>query len=259
MALLATAIVAGLLFLRNSFCSHVCPIGHLLGLYSRLAPFGWSVGNRQLCMDCNDHSCTTESNAYFFQGRSCGVNLYPASIEDNTNCLLCGQCVKACDNNNPGTEGRPNPGWFARPWFHDILLLKPMTVAQASFCLIVSGFIIYEVFTEWMVTKELLLWTPRMISMWFKADDAWSQGVIKSLILFVILPMLFWILPYCLLRLHGENLTFRKFLCTIGTAFIPIMAAAHATKVLLKTTSRIPYWEHAFTDPVGVNTANNIL
>ncbi|MCP4411061.1 MAG: 4Fe-4S binding protein, partial [Gammaproteobacteria bacterium] len=55
-ALLATAIVVGLLFLRNSFCAHVCPIGHLLGLYSRLAPFGWSVGNRQLCMDCNDHS-----------------------------------------------------------------------------------------------------------------------------------------------------------------------------------------------------------
>ncbi|MCP4001763.1 MAG: hypothetical protein GY727_12715 [Gammaproteobacteria bacterium] len=37
------------------------------------------------------------------------------------------------------------------------------------------------------------------------------------------------------------------------------MAAAHAIKALLKTTSRLPYWEHAFTDPVGVNTAGNIL
>ncbi len=257
--ILTTAIVVGLLFSRNTFCAHVCPVGHLLGLYSRLAPFGWSVGNRQLCRDCNDHSCTAKANAYLFQGRSCGVGLYPASIDDNTDCLLCGQCVKACDKNNPGTEGRPNPGWFARPWFKDVLILKPMTVAQASFCLIVSGFVIYEVFTEWKVTKELLLWTPHEISIWLKADDAWFQGLIKSLILFIILPVLFWMLPYGLLRLCGEKLSFWKFLCTIGTAFIPIMAAAHAVKALLKTTSRIPYWEHAFTDPVGVSTAKDIL
>ena len=258
LAILTAAVVVGLLFSRNAFCAHVCPVGHLLGLYSRLAPFGWSVGNRQLCLDCNDHSCTTKANAYLFQGRSCGVGLYPANIDDNTDCLLCGQCVKACDKNNPGTEGRPNPGWSARPWFKDVLILKPMTVAQASFCLLVSGFVIYEVFTEWKVTKELLLWTPHEIIMWLKADNAWFQGLIKSLILFVILPMLLWILPYGLLRLCGGKLSVRKFLCTIGTAFIPIMAAAHAVKALLKTTSRIPYWEHVFTDPVGINTGVNL-
>ena len=75
--------------------------------------------------------------------------------------------------------GRPNPGWFARPWFKDVLILKPMTVAQASFCLIVSGFVIYEVFTEWKVTKELLLWTPHVISMWLKADGRLVPGTYK--------------------------------------------------------------------------------
>ncbi len=259
MAILTSAVIVGLLFSRNTFCANVCPVGHLLGLYSRLAPFGWSVRNRQLCQDCNDNSCTTKANAYLFQGRSCGVGLYPASIDDNTDCLLCGQCLKACDQNNPATEWPPNPGWFARPWFKDVLILKPMSVAQASFCLILSGFVIYEVFTEWKVTKELLLWTPHEISMWFKADDAWFQGLIKSLILFVILPMLFWMLPYGLLSMRDRKLSFRKFICTIGTAFIPIMAAAHIVKALLKTTSRIPYWKHAFTDPVGINTAKEIL
>ena len=37
------------------------------------------------------------------------------------------------------------------------------------------------------------------------------------------------------------------------------MAAAHAIKTLLKITSRIPYWEYAFTDPVGAETARGIL
>ena len=37
------------------------------------------------------------------------------------------------------------------------------------------------------------------------------------------------------------------------------MAAAHTVKALLKTTTRIPYWENAFTDPVGIESASGIL
>ena len=50
-----------------------------------------------------------------------------------------------------------------------------------------------------------------------------------------------------------------RFICSFGIAFIPIMAAAHAIKVLLKMTSRIPYWERVLPDPVGVETARGIL
>ena len=34
-------LVSGLVFSRNTFCAHICPVGHLLGLYARLAPMGW--------------------------------------------------------------------------------------------------------------------------------------------------------------------------------------------------------------------------
>jgi hypothetical protein len=75
----------------------------------------------------------------------------------------------------------------------------------------------------------------------------------------VVLPILVWLLPYGLFRLAGGKLSFEKFFCIFGTAFIPIMAAAHMVKALLKMTSRIPYWENAFTDPVGVESAKGIL
>ncbi len=257
--LLATAVVVGLLFARNAFCAHVCPVGHLLGLYARLAPLGWGVRDKALCRDCEDHSCIAAGNAYRFQGRSCGVGLTPANIDDNTVCLLCGQCVKACDRNNPGVEGRPNPGWFARHWFEDLLALKPLTPAQAVFCLVVSGFVIYEIFTEWGATKELLLWTPNQIGAALDAEGVWSRGLIKSLTLFVALPTLVWAVPYGLFRGLGGRLGLGRYVCSFGIAFIPIMAAAHATKALLKTTSRIPYWERVVSDPVGAETARGIL
>ncbi len=259
LALLTSTVLVGLVFRRNTFCTYICPVGHLLGLYARLAPFGWSTVDKTICVNCKDHSCTAGANAYAFQGRSCGVDLNPANVDDNTNCLLCGQCIKSCDYNNPGVEGRPNPGWFVRPWFKDIFALKPMTTAQAAFCLVVSGFVVYELFTEWNVTKGLLLWMPDNVNMLLSTENTWSHGLIKSLTLFIVLPILVWLLPYGLFRVTGGKLHIDKFFFIFGIAFIPIMAAAHIVKALLKTTSRISYWENAFTDPVGVETAGGIL
>ncbi len=257
--LFATALVSGLLFSRNAFCAHVCPVGHLLGLYARLAPFGWGVRDKSTCKTCDDKSCIAKQTAYDFQSRSCGVGLAPSVMHDSTACILCGHCLKACDRYDPGTPGRPNPGWFRRPWFKDLLDLKPMTSAQAIFCLIVSGFVVYEVFTEWSVTKTLLLWTPNQIAQSLGLAGAGTFGLVKSLTLFVLLPTVFWMLPYGLFRLAGGRLPVVDYLRRFGLAFIPIMAATHIVKALLKMTSRIPYWEHVAVDPLGIDTASGLI
>ena len=259
LALFALAVVSGLLFSRNTFCAHVCPVGHLLGIYARLAPVGWGVKDNTVCSACKDKSCVSNATAYEFQGRSCGVGLHPAHIDDNTDCILCGQCLKACDRNNPGLIERPNPGWFPRPWFKDLLELKPFTPAQVAFVLVVSGFVVYEVFTEWVVTKQILLWLPTRIEQTLGVSGVWGHGLTKSLTLFVGLPALLWLLPFGVFRLVGGRLPLSDYLLRFGTAFIPIMAAAHAIKALLKMTSRIPYWKYSMSDPVGAETARGIL
>jgi len=259
LVLFGTAIVSGLLYSRNTFCAHICPVGHFLGMYARLSPFGWGVKDHSVCNDCKDKSCIANVTAYEFQGRSCGVGLYPTKIDDNTECLLCGQCLKACDRNNTGTDERPNPGWFRRPWFKDLLDLKTMSAAQAMFCLVVSGFVIYEVFTEWSVTKELLLWTPKQLELMLGIDSTLGHGLIKSLTIFFALPAIIWLLPFGVFRLVGGRLSVSDYLLRFGIAFIPVMAAAHAIKALLKMTSRIPYWEYVTSDPLGIDTARGII
>ena len=259
LVLFCAAVAFGLVFSRNTFCAHVCPVGYMLGLYARLAPMGWGVRDRSICLDCKDRSCVSNETAYEFQGRSCGVGLRPHSLDDNTECLVCGQCLKACDRNNPGVDGRPNPGWFPRRWFKDILDLKALTAAQTTFCLVVSGFVIYEVFTEWSVTKELLLWAPSKLEHVPGLSSPLGQGMVKSVTLFVILPAIFWMAPFGTFRLIGGRLSLNDYLLRFGIAFVPIMAAAHAIKSLLKMTSRTPYWEYAFSDPLGAETARGIL
>ncbi|MCK9997364.1 MAG: 4Fe-4S binding protein [Candidatus Krumholzibacteria bacterium] len=259
LVLFGASIAIGLLFSRNTFCAHVCPVGHLLGVYARLAPMGWGVVDKSICSSCKDRSCVSKRTAYEFQGRSCGVGLETFSLDDNTDCILCGQCLKACDRNNPGIEGRPNPGWFRRPWFKDILDLKGLTAAQAAFCLVVSGFVVYEVFSEWSVSKELLIWAPTNLEQAIGSSSLLGHGMIKSVVLFIILPMLFWMAPFGVFRLAGGRLSLQDYLLRFGIAFVPIMAAAHTLKALLKTTSRIPYWGHVVSDPLGVETARGIL
>lgn len=257
--LLTTAIVSGLLFSRNAFCAYVCPVGHLLGLYARLAPMGWRVADPELCAHCKDLSCISEKTAYAFQGRSCGVGCRPPRLDDNTQCLLCGQCLKACDRHNPGLEGRPNPGWFRRRWFKDILSLEPLTAAQVGFCMIVSGFVVYEVFTEWSVTESLLLWLPSRLEAAWGLTGTLGHGLVTSFLLFLALPALVWLLPFGAYRLVGGRLEAGRYLKRFGIAFVPIMAAAHVTKAVLKTTSRIPYWAHSVSDPVGIAAARGIM
>ena len=86
-----------------------------------------------------------------------------------------------------------------------------------------------------------------------------AHGLVKSLTLFVVLPAILWVLPFAAFRLAGGRLRLSEYLLRFGIAFIPVMAAAHAVKALLKTTSRIPYWEYVSSDPLGIETAHHII
>lgn len=260
LVLSGTAVLTGLLFEKNTFCAFVCPVGHLLGLYARVAPFGWGVRDKSVCRSCKDKSCVAKGNLYALQGRSCGVGLRPGALDDNANCLLCGQCLKACDWNRPdaSSEERPNPGWFRRPWAHDLLTLKLLSTAQAAFLWVVSGFVVYEILTEWSVSKDMLLFVPNYVTNYLEIDAAIWARMIKAVLLFVVLPCVFWLPPYALFRIRCK-MRLVDYMRSWGIAFIPIMAGAHATKSILKMTSRIPYWRNAITDPIGISTANGIV
>lgn len=258
MALFGVAVIIGFLFEKNAFCAYICPVGYLLGLYARLSPFGWGVKNKGICQNCKDKSCVSRKNLYKFQGRSCGVNLAPQYLEDNTDCLLCGQCLKACDSNNPGIKERPNPGWSKKPWAKDLLDTKPLSMAKTVFILIVSGFVIYEIAVEDSVTKKILLYIPDQIIEFFRGDEVWAKGIIESLTIYFLLPVIIWLIPYFLTRIAGGTISIPDYMKKLSIAFIPIMAAAHIIKSIAKSTSRIPYWKYSLSDPIGIKSARAI-
>lgn len=168
-SIILVAVLIGFFFEKNTFCRYVCPVGYLLGIYSRLSFLGWRVKDKNICNACTDKLCIHKNYRYELDFKSCGVDLYPAEIESNSDCILCAGCMKSCSKNlTIGTVCRPNPQFRFIGFFKDILTVRPLAFAEMFFILIVSGFVISEILTEWKTAGAILDYIPDLISKLFE-------------------------------------------------------------------------------------------
>jgi len=99
-SVLTLTVVLGLILEKRSFCSYVCPLGSIIGMYSYIAGMEWRADDPKLCDKCETRDCLDRSNRYKLSGHSCTSNLFPARLPDNRECLLCTHCMKACPQSN---------------------------------------------------------------------------------------------------------------------------------------------------------------
>ncbi|NMC98733.1 MAG: 4Fe-4S binding protein [Bacteroidales bacterium] len=260
LAIVGVSIIIGSIYEKNTFCRYVCPVGYLLGLYSRLSFFGWRVKNKSVCDTCKDKSCIHKKYQYNLNYKSCGVDLYPANISDNSNCILCAGCLKTCSKyqSHPNTE-RPNPQLTYIGFANDLFRLKPLKMAEMVFVLVVSGFVISEIWTEWDVTDKFIGYLPDMVINSLEVSNKFLVGFIKGSITFAIIPLIIWCIPFLISKIMGTTLKIKDYFLNYGIAFIPIIAAAHLDKAILKSTAGIPYFNHLFDDITGMTTAQRII
>jgi len=249
LALVLIAIIVGFIWEKRTFCTYVCPIGHLLGLYSLLSFKKLRVKDSNLCKTCKTKDCIHNNNHYKFVGRSCTSELYPPKITDNRNCILCGQCFKSCTRDNIAIQKRK----FAADLFTNINLKW----AEITFFIIVSGFVVYEILSEWSVSKNIVMTVPNWINHNLNISGD-AVGTIKALTLFGLLPLGFYLIFVIVKKLFADE-SWKNGFSQLVIAILPITASMHLLKALLKTTSRIPYWEYVFFDPKGVVTAEKIM
>lgn len=260
MIIFVSSIVVGIIFEKNTFCRCFCPIGYLLGIYSRFSFMGWRVKKQHICETCKDKSCIEKKYLYSYLDKSCGVDLYPAKINDNVDCILCTGCLKTCNNymtNN--VAERPNPGFVKTGFAKGILNSSPLRTAEMVFLVIVSGFVISEILSEWTITNQYLNFFPDRIKQAYDLRNFILKGLNYGVIIFIILPLIIWLIPIFFAKIFGNKLKLSEYMVNYGLAFIPIVAAAHIGKSLLKLTSRIPYFEHLPADYGGMITAKMIL
>ncbi len=259
LTIFGVSVLTGLLFERNTFCRYVCPVGFLLGLYARISPIGYRVKSAELCKICKDKSCVSKNYTYNLVSKSCGVDLYPPLI-DNTYCILCTGCRKSCGMYNPSNlSGRPNPGFTVVGFAKGLYEHRPLKNAEAFFLLIVSGFVISEILSEWSASNAVLTYLPGKIKSMAGTTNPLAMGLADSAVLFAAVPIVIWGIPFMIGKISRSGLSPGDYLRNFAVAFIPLMAAAHLCKAVLKMSSRIPYLPGAFADMTGMKTAGDII
>ncbi len=138
------AAFSGIFMLKRSWCRFFCPIGMLLGVFSRLGMMRFSV-DRKECENCNDRKCMS----------SCPTFVNIDQIETSRHCIMCFRCAKVCDkielkSRAPGTE------------LNNLEKIGP-TIAESFFILMVMGLFLgvftlrttlFKIFEKW-VTENL--------------------------------------------------------------------------------------------------------
>ena len=99
-SIVSLSFILGLIYEKRSFCSYVCPLGSILGMYSYIAGTEWRADDVAVCKECKTKDCVAKRNRYKLVGHSCISNINPFRITDNRECLLCTHCLKACPSAN---------------------------------------------------------------------------------------------------------------------------------------------------------------
>jgi len=250
LTLLVIALLVSLIYQKRAFCSYVCPVGYLLGLYALNSPFEWRAGDPAVCQSCKSKDCVAKKKLYDMIGRSCTSNLYPARIKDNQDCLLCTQCLKVCPHDNLRLSTRkPFADFFKR------ISLRP---AQAAFVLLISGHVLYELYEESDPLMEVLKWVPNRLVEAAGITGEPLVNFITAVILFIIFPLALMLIVIALSKALSK-VSAGTVAKTFTLLLIPTIASGHLIKALVKMISRLPYWPYALSEPAGVAAARQIL
>jgi len=245
-SLLAAAAGAGFFFKDRAFCRGFCPVGLLLGTYGRGGMLAIRPASKDECTVCTGRDCVRACHRSKLDARSCPSLLNPARLDRSSDCLVCGQCVKACPP--------ANMGLFLRRPFHpadarEAVASWPVTL----FVMLASGFVVIELFSEWKAAQAVFLWVPQEAAAWLGATryGGWINGVWT---LFVV-PVVIWSLLGGLVVVArgaaGISDAWRRMALPLAV----LIACGHMCKGLAKFVSWIGFLPLAAEDPAGLDTA----
>ncbi len=91
-AIATSALVFSVLFKRRVWCRYLCPLGAINAVFSMPAVLELR-SNTHVCINrCTDHVCYTGDGG----NAGCPMFRHPFLVDNNRDCILCGQCIKNC-------------------------------------------------------------------------------------------------------------------------------------------------------------------
>jgi len=133
-ALILGSVAMCIIFEREVWCRHLCPLGHLAVTLAPAAPLSLAA-DRQLCASsCTTHECYKGTDEI----PGCTVFHHPLNTCEAHFCKLCGDCLASCPHASTGLYVRPplqgawrlgSSGSYPSAFALTLLLLAPLFLA----------------------------------------------------------------------------------------------------------------------------------
>jgi polyferredoxin len=276
-------LVMGVVFKKRVFCRYLCPIGGMLGLYSKVGPVELFVKDDDVCDKCITKQCTKGEKKWYkvsfkkavlvFEKEKdgCPVELIPNDLSDKSACDLCMNCFYVCPHKNLNVRYRAN--------LNDVKVTEP-NAGHALFAIVLMGLISFNFFKVFPKLKLALLSPAEyMLSNLVRLSDPIAE-LFLALYSSVLLPVAFVLtLSYVVLilartRISGVEsgaldselsdlkregtstgkISFAHVFTAVAYSFIPIVLSAHVVLALVKLNTKLGYFSYIFFDPTGVKS-----
>jgi DNA-binding NtrC family response regulator/pSer/pThr/pTyr-binding forkhead associated (FHA) protein len=192
------------LFERKTFCRYVCPLAGMLGAYSTMSIVEVR-GNKKICQtQCGQHLCYKGTD----HCNGCPMFSYPASLTTNSECMLCLNCLKNCENRGVQLNLRPplQEIWHQAQPLLSISMLGVMLVGLMGKHQIVN-------LTSFKIYAESL---------------AWPETYIHTILYFSFILMA--VIPFTLCSVMSAGASQEKLsenMARYGLAYIPLALSGH--------------------------------
>ena len=234
-AMLAMGFVSAFIFDRRSFCRYGCLVGRVSGLYALFAPVEVRARDRDVCRSCTTSSCLNGNEL----GEPCPTYQYLGSMDQNTYCISCLECVKTCDHDNVAVN--------LRPWGEDLVANHRPRSDEAYLALLMLSLTAFHGLTMTGVWAGVVSSIESTLSVGPTA--AFSIGMAIVTLLPVVVYALFVALSRWMARSSGVS--FRSYFIRYAYALLPIAFfyhLAHNSEHLLMEGQRVV---SLMSDPFG--------
>ncbi|MEW6125908.1 MAG: 4Fe-4S binding protein [Acidobacteriota bacterium] len=248
LGLLVMAFITSLFFRDRAFCRGFCPVGQLLSVYGQGGMLAVRADS-ETCRTCTSKGCLIASNRNNLDARSCPSLLNPPKLNSNRECLICTQCIKSCEPDNMRLLLR---------WpFHSADTREPLAnLPTTVFVMLVSGFVIWELFTEWPAAEKVFLTAPHWLSQQIGVE--WLTGYLEGFWALGVVPLALWLVTGSIVKVFDNRTSLRLAWRKLALPMAVVVSAGHMAKGLAKFVSWAGFLPYAVKDPNGLDTLQGL-
>lgn len=211
LAMFGLAFVSLLIFDRKAFCRYGCLVGRISGLYALFSPVEIRARDQDACASCETKSCYRGND----EGMACPTHQFLPTMEQNTYCISCLECVNSCEKDNVSIN--------LRPWGADLERLHKPRSDEAYLALTMLSLSGFHGLTMTKIWQQTTSWIGEALAIGHSA--AFTLGMVAiTLAPIALYAGLVWLAK---VLARSGSVSFRDYFIRYAYALLPIALFYH--------------------------------